>query len=153
MSSPFSVRFATRDDFEKWLPLWEGYNRFYGRSDATALPKQMTETTWNRFFVPSERMHALVAESQGELCGLAHYLFHRSTTMLAHTCYMQDLFTAESMRNTGVAKALTLAVYEQAKLAGSTKVYWQTHESNATAMSLYNKIAERLGFLVYRKQI
>ncbi|PJC95302.1 GNAT family N-acetyltransferase, partial [Janthinobacterium sp. BJB1] len=31
------------------------------------------------------------------------------------------------------------------------RVYWQTHETNTTAMRLYDTIAQKSGFLVYRK--
>src|SRR5215472_3595728 len=81
-SDKLSVRFATRGDFDKWLPLWDGYNAFYGRAGATALAREITERTWSRFFDACEPVHCLVAESGGELLGLAHYLFHRSTTMI-----------------------------------------------------------------------
>jgi GNAT superfamily N-acetyltransferase len=147
------IRFAVRDDYPQWLRLWEGYNQFYGRSGANALPDKITQTTWARFFDADEPMRALVAESDGQLLGLAHYLFHRSTTLIAPTCYMQDLFTTEASRGKGVGRALIDAVYEQARLAGSTRVYWQTHESNQVAMKLYDKVAERSGFLIYRKQV
>jgi hypothetical protein len=43
------------------------------------------------------------------------------------------------------------AVYERAAVAGTGRIYWQTHETNSTAMALYNKVAERSGFVVYRK--
>jgi GNAT superfamily N-acetyltransferase len=82
--------------------------------------------------------------------GMTHYLFHRSTTLINHSCYLQDLFTIESARGKGVARALIEAMREQAKIAKSERVYWQTHETNATAMKLYDKLAERTGFLVYR---
>jgi GNAT superfamily N-acetyltransferase len=139
------------NDYEQWLPLWVGYNAFYGRSGATALPAEVSDTTWKRFFEASEPMHALVAEQGGELVGLAHYLYHRSTTAIQPICYLQDLFTKEEARGQGVGRALIAEVYEQAKLAGSSRVYWQTHETNQTAMLLYDRIAERSGFLVYRK--
>ena len=147
------ARFVTPHDFAQWLPLWEGYNRFYGRSGATALPAEITQTTWKRFFDADEPMRALVAEDQGQLVGLAHYLFHRSTIMIERTCYLQDLYTLETSRGKGVGKALILAVYEQARTAGATRVYWQTHESNVNAMRLYDKVAQRSGFLVYRQSI
>jgi GNAT superfamily N-acetyltransferase len=146
-----SVRPVSPNDYEQWLPLWAGYNAFYGRSGATALSAEVSDTTWKRFFEASEPVHALVAERGGELLGLAHYLYHRSTTAIQPICYLQDLFTKEEARGQGVGRALIAEVYEQAKLAGSSRVYWQTHETNQTAMLLYDRIAERSGFLVYRK--
>jgi GNAT superfamily N-acetyltransferase len=151
MPSDFSIRFITPNDYNRWLPLWDGYNAFYGRSGPTALPLEITRMTWSRFFDAYEPVHALVAESNGRLLGLTHYLFHRSTISIAPVCYLQDLFTSEAARGKGVGRALINAVYEQAKLAGSNRVYWQTHETNHTAMQLYDKVAERSGFLVYRK--
>jgi GNAT superfamily N-acetyltransferase len=153
MSPSPTVRFVERADFPRWLPLWDGYNKFYGRAGPTALPVEITQTTWVRFFDPDEPMHALVAESDGRLVGLAHYLFHRSTIMLGPTCYMQDLFTAEAARGQGVGRALIEAVYAQARSAGAARVYWHTEETNATARRLYDQVAGNSGFIVYRKQI
>ena len=107
--------------------------------------------TWQRFFDAYEPVHALVAESHDVLLGLTHYLFHRSTTAIGPVCYLQDLFTSEAARGKGVGRALINGVYEQAKRAGSSRVYWQTHETNRTAMQLYDKVAEKSGFVVYRK--
>jgi len=98
-------------------------------------------------------VHALVAESGAQLLGLTHYLFHRSTTAIDPVCYLQDLFTSEAARGKGVGRALINGVYEQARRAGLPRVYWQTHETNHTAMLLYDKVAERSGFLVYRKML
>ena len=85
-------------------------------------------------------------KAAAQLLGLTHYLFHRSTTSIEPTCYLQDLFTNEAARGKGVGRALINGVYEQARLAGSPRVYWQTHETNRTAMQLYDKVAERSGF-------
>src|SRR5260370_1449194 len=138
MSGELTVRFVTRQDYDRWLPLWDGYNAFYGRSGVSALSPDITLTTWARFFDATEPVHGLVAEARGELLGLTHYLFHRSTTAIAPTCYLQDLFTSEPARGKGVGRALIHEVYEQAKLAGSPRVYWQTHETNLTARRLYD---------------
>jgi GNAT superfamily N-acetyltransferase len=151
MSGEPSIRFVTREDHRQWLPLWIGYNAFYGRSGKTALADEITAMTWARFFDAGEPVYGLVAERGGELLGLAHYLFHRSTTSIEPTCYLQDLFTAGAARGKGVGRALIDAVYEQARMAGSARVYWQTQETNLTAMRLYDAVAERSGFVVYRK--
>ena len=146
-----AVRGIGKHDYDQWLSLFAGYNAFYGREGATALPTEVIEMTWQRFFEPAEPVHALVAEHNGVLVGLAHYLFHRSTTQIQPTCYLQDLFTSEQARGAGVGRKLILAVYDRALASGSPRVYWQTHETNETAMRLYNQIGERSGFIVYRK--
>jgi GNAT superfamily N-acetyltransferase len=149
MTQDLLVRAVETRDLPEWEVLWEGYNTFYERT----VPAEITRTTWSRFFDAYEPVHALVAERAGRLLGLVHYLFHRNTTMIGPTCYLQDLFTVEAARGQGVGRALIQAVYERARTGGSTRVYWQTHETNRTAMALYDKVAERSGFLVYRKQL
>ena len=151
MSASLLVRPAVPSDYERWLPLWDGYNAFYGRSGVSALAPEITRMTWTRFFDAYEPMHALVAENGDRLVGLAHYLFHRSTTAMAPVCYLQDLFTDASTRGQGIGGALISEVYEYARQAGTSRVYWQTHETNRTAQALYDKVAERSGFIVYRK--
>lgn len=143
------IRLIRPNDFSGWLPLWEGYNAFYKRS----LPMEVSENTWKRFLDPHEQMFALVAEKDGQILGLVHFLYHRNTAMLNDVCYLQDLFTVEAARGQGIARALIMAVYEKAKDAGSTRVYWQTHETNEVAMALYDKVADKSGFIVYRKLI
>jgi len=152
MSDPI-VREIAKTDYVQWLPLWDGYNAFYERSGPTALPDDITATTWARFFDEMEPVHAIVAEQDGRLIGLAHYLFHRSTTAVGPVCYMQDLFTGAGARGQGVGRALIEAVYDRARIAGAGRVYWLTHETNRTAQFLYEKIAENPGAIVYRKDI
>ena len=153
MTDAINVRDVGPSDFDQWLPLWDGYNAFYKRTGPTALPMEVTRTTWTRFFDHYEPVHCLVAEASGNLVGLAHFIFHRSTTMLGPTCYLQDLFTNQAARGRGVGRTLISAVYERARSAGCTRVYWQTHESNTIAQRLYNTVAERSGFIVYRKDL
>jgi GNAT superfamily N-acetyltransferase len=147
------IRDIQSSDFDQWKPLWDGYNAFYGRKDETALPDAVTDMTWSRFFDSYEPMHALVAEQSGQLLGLVHFIFHRSTISIQPTCYLQDLYTIEASRGKGVGRGLIREVYRRAENARCGRVYWHTHESNATAMMLYDKVAEKSGFLVYRKML
>jgi GNAT superfamily N-acetyltransferase len=147
------IRPVQSGDFNRWKPLWDGYNAFYGRKEETALPEVVTNMTWSRFFDSYEPVHALVAEQSGHLLGIVHFIFHRSTISIQPTCYLQDLFTIEASRGKGVGRALILEVYRRAEAAGCGRVYWLTHETNSTAMKLYDKVADKSGFIVYRKTL
>ena len=150
MSNSILVRAIVPSDREQWLCLWNGYNAFYGRSGSTALAPEITQATWARFFDPYEPVFAFVAERDGRLVGLTHYLLHRSTTAIEPSVYLQDLFASPEARGLGVGRALIEAVYAYARTANIQRVYWQTHESNSTAMHLYDKLADKSGFIVYR---
>ncbi len=146
----FVVRPVDPDDLARWRPLWDGYNAFYGRVGPTALAEVVTRITWGRFLDPLEPVHALVAAAGGELVGLAHYLFHRSTILVEPTCYLQDLFTAPAWRGRGVAGALIDAVRARARSVGASRVYWHTQAANVTARRLYDRLAGPAEFVVYR---
>jgi GNAT superfamily N-acetyltransferase len=148
------IRAVAETDWEGWLPLWDGYNAFYERVGPTALPETVTRTTWARFLDPAEPVHALVAEADGgALVGLVHYLFHRTTTSIAPTCYLNDLFATPETRGTGVGRALIEAVYDRARQAGLARVYWLTHETNTVARRLYDRVSAKSGFIVYRTDV
>ena len=155
MTASVSVRPVTAADYAGWRPLWDGYNAFYGRFGATALPEHITASTWQRFLDPVEPMHCLVAQEEGSgaLLGLAHCVYHRSMTRIEPVCYLSDLFTREAARGRGIGRLLIEAVYEQARTASSSRVYWQTHEGNAAGRLLYDKVARHHGFIVYAKEL
>ncbi len=153
MTEKILIRPLQPSDFPRWKPLWDGYNAFYGRKGSKALPDAVTQMTWSRFFDAYEPVHALVADLEGQLIGLVHFIYHRSTISIGPTCYLQDLFTRESARGKGVGRALIQHVYKRAQQAACNRVYWLTHESNETAMKLYDKVAEKSGFIVYRKPL
>jgi GNAT superfamily N-acetyltransferase len=153
VSQNIHIRSVVREDWNQWLSLWDGYNAFYGREGPTALPLEITNTTWARFFDAYEPIHALVAESAGELLGLTHYLFHRNTIQIEPSCYLQDLFTLPAVRGRGVGRTLIEAVYERARVAGVKRVYWHTHETNLIAMRLYDQVAKKPGAVMYRREL
>ena len=153
MTTAVRIRPVQQADLAAWTPLWDGYNAFYGRVDHTALSPAITAVTWHRFFDSNEPVFALVAESAGRLVGLTHYLYHRSTTRIEPTCYLQDLFTAADVRGQGVGRALILGVYEAARAAGIHEVYWQTHETNGAGRVLYDKVARYAGYIVYEQEV
>ncbi len=153
MTASVVVRNAEPRDYQQWLLLWAGYCEFYERRGPTAVPQEVTDLTWQRFFDAYEPMHCLVAEQGDRLVGFTHYIFHRNTTMVGPTCYLQDLFAANDIRGTGAGRALIEGVYDCARAVGSTRVYWMTHETNAIAQRLYDRIAAKSGFIQYRKDV
>ena len=153
MTTAFTVRPIQESDFASWSPLWHGYNAFYGRANETALDPEITQATWLRFFDPNEPVFVFFSEYEGKIVGITHYLYHRSTTRLGLVCYLQDLFTEPALRGKGVGRALIYGVYEQAKLAKLSRVYWTTHETNASGRMLYDKVAKHAGFLIYGQEL
>jgi GNAT superfamily N-acetyltransferase len=142
-----AVRPLAAGDHDAWLPLWQGYQRFY----ETSIAPEVTQRTWERLLDPAEPMHALGAERDGELVGIVHYLFHRSTWTAGDYCYLQDLFVAEPARGSGAARLLIETVSAAAETAAAARVYWLTHETNARGRALYDKVATRTGFIHYRR--
>ncbi|MCU1257278.1 MAG: family acetyltransferase [Bryobacterales bacterium] len=141
------VRSLQGTDRAAWQTLWRAYQDFYH-----AAPHAETmELTWRRFHDPEQPIYALGADIDGRLVGIVHYLFHLSTWTPGPYCYLQDLYTAEDARNRGVGRALIEAVYDAAKRAGASRVYWLTRETNSVAIALYDKMADRPGFVQYRK--
>ncbi|NKL00459.1 GNAT family N-acetyltransferase [Rhizobium leguminosarum bv. viciae] len=133
-----------------WEPLWEAYQRFY----EVVIPPETTDLTWDRFHDPDEPMHALGAfDEDGRLVGIVHAIFHRSCWLPQWTCYLQDLYVDNSQRGLGIGAALIEAVADLARANGAGRLYWMTHETNATARRLYDRIAERSGFIQYRKPL
>jgi ribosomal protein S18 acetylase RimI-like enzyme len=134
-------------DRAAWEPLWQGYLTFYKAS----LTAEATDTTWRRLIDAAEPMQGLVALLEGEIVGIVHTVYHRSTWTIGDYCYLQDLFTSEAARGRGIGRALIEAVYERARANGASRVYWLTHESNTSAQALYDKVAARSGFIQYRQ--
>ena len=149
MAGETIVRPVRAGDRAAWNPLWQGYLTFY----RSGLAPEVTEATWQRFLDPMEPLYALVAERDGRLIGFTHYLLHRSTWAPVCYCYLEDLFVEPSVRGGGTGRALIAAVEAAARAAGASRLYWLTHETNETAQTLYNKVAERAGFIQYRKKL
>jgi GNAT superfamily N-acetyltransferase len=149
MTVSVAVRPITAADYAAWRPLWDGYNAFYGRAGETASAEPITQSTWQRFLDPAEPVFALVAEHEGRIVGLAHYLFHRSMTRVEQVCYLSDLFTLPAQRGLGIGRALIEAVYGAARAAGASRVYWQTQTTNTAGRALYDKVAKRAWFIIY----
>ncbi|MDD0997646.1 GNAT family N-acetyltransferase [Pseudomonas sp. TNT2022 ID1044] len=147
--SQIDIRQVTVGDHAAWLPLWRAYLRFYN----TELPDAVSQSTWQRMLDPNETTHAALAWADGKAVGMVHFIYHRSNWAIENACYLQDLLVTPEIRGTGVGRQLIEFVYATAKADGCNKVHWLTHETNTTAIQLYERIAERPGFIQFRKAI
>lgn len=147
--SPIKIRPVTADDHAAWLPLWQAYLRFYN----TELPEAVSQSTWQRLLDTREPTHGALAWNGDTAVGLVHFIYHRSNWSIENSCYLQDLLVTQACRGTGVGRQLIEFVYATAKADGCCKVHWLTHETNATAIQLYERIAERPGFIQFRQAL
>ena len=145
--SDIQIRPVTADDHRAWLPLWQAYLRFY----KTELAEGVSEVTWQRLLDPKEPTHSALAWVDGKAVGMVNFVYHRSNWSIRNACYLQDLIVAPEQRGTGIGRQLIEHVYATAKADDCDKVHWLTHETNATAISLYEQVAERPGFIQFRK--
>ncbi|OLP61081.1 GNAT family N-acetyltransferase [Xaviernesmea oryzae] len=141
------IRPLADEDFQSWLPLWKGYQTFYKVEIAEAVTRQ----TWQRLNDPDEPMGGALALVGGLAAGLVHFIMHRSCWTTGDYCYPQDLFVDPAFRKQGLGIKLIEHVFEVAERAACSRVYWLTQSSNATAMELYDKLAQRTDFVQYRK--
>lgn len=142
-----ALRPLAREDHDAWMPLWRGYQEFYKVNIAA----DVSATTFERLLDPKEPMNCTLAWQGSRAVGLVHYIQHRSTWTIGNYCYLQDLFTASDSRGTGIGRKLIEHVYDVAKKAGCARVYWLTHETNEVAMKLYDQVADKPGFVQYRR--
>lgn len=142
-----TLRPVSANDHAAWLALWQAYLRFY----ETELADEVSASTWQRLLDANEPTHSALAWVDGKAVGMVNWIYHRSNWSIENACYLQDLYVNTDQRGLGIGRQLIEHVYEVAKAANCIKVHWLTHETNATAIRLYEQVAERPGFIQFRK--
>ncbi len=142
------IRPLTAEDRDQWAEMWHAYLAFY----ETSVPDEVFDTTFERLLGDDPQdFSCFVAEQDGRLVGLTHYLFHRHAWKVEKVCYLQDLFARSEARGTGVGRALIQAVYDEADRQGAPSVYWLTQDFNHTARKLYDRIGTLTPFIRYNR--
>ncbi len=147
--STVQIRPVSAADNAAWFPLWQAYLRFY----ETELADEVSAVTWQRLLDPREPTHSALAWVDGKAVGMVNFIYHRTNWAVENACYLQDLYVDGNQRGLGIGRQLIEHVYAAATEANCCKVHWLTHETNATAISLYEQVAERGGFIQFRKPL
>lgn len=145
-SAKISIQSATQSDYMQWLPLWKRYQEFY-RVD---ISDNATQTTWTRFLTSHEPIYCAVAKYEGNIIGLVHYLFHRSTWEERDYCYLEDLYVNPDVRGKQIGRQLIEYVQQQARKRHASRLYWHTHETNQRGQRLYDWVAKKSGMIEYQ---
>ena len=146
--SSVTLRPVTTQDHAAWLGLWQAYLHFY----ESELTEEVSLSTWQRLLDPNEPTHSALAWVDGKAVGMVNFIYHRSNWSIGNACSLQDLYVDSTQRGLGIGRQLIEHVYAKAKADNCAKVHWLTHETNATAISLYQQVAERSGFIQFRKE-
>lgn len=142
------IRAIRPEDQADWKRLWTGYLEFYGRT----VSETVYQTSFQRLLSDEENeFHGLLAEVDGKVVGLVHYLFHRHMWSVENCCYLQDLFADPDKRGLGIGRALIEAVYAKADEAGAPSVYWLTQEFNYQGRMLYDRVGVKTPFIRYNR--
>jgi GNAT superfamily N-acetyltransferase len=131
-----TIRPITLSDKTRWLELFKEYVIFY----KSKVSDEQFELTWQRIH-SDFNMYGLIAELDGQIVGIAHYIFRPSTWDVEDFCYLEDLFVDPKVRGTGVGRALINELEKIATAKGSKRLYWTTATDNEVARKLYDKVA------------
>lgn len=145
---PLNIRPLMATDRPEWGRLWQGYLEFY----ETELPDDIYDVTFARNLDANRtQQRCLVADQNGRLVGLVHYIFHPHNWRAEDVCYLQDLYADPTVRGQGIGRALIQAVYKAADDAGCPSVYWMTQEFNYLGRILYDKVGLKTPFIKYTR--
>ncbi|WIY24090.1 GNAT family N-acetyltransferase [Parasedimentitalea psychrophila] len=149
MTGQVLIRALRADDRPDWAAMWCDYLAFY----ETEVSQAIYDSTFARLIGEDPQdFSCFIAEQDGEIIGLTHYLFHRHSWTLDNTCYLQDLYASPKCRGTGVGRALIEAVYGAADVKGNGSVYWLTQDFNQTARRLYDRVGKQTPFIRYQRK-
>ena len=136
------VRDAEPPDRADWQRLFLDYGVFY----ETEFGAPVLDGVWSWLMEPAHEVKAVVAESDGELIGFAHYRRLADTFTAMPAYFLDDLYTTPGARGRGVGAALIAAVRER---AGGAQVRWITAADNTRAQGLYDRVARRATWVTY----
>lgn len=147
MNNTIQIKAFATHDHSQWLDLWQQYQLFYQANIASEVSQQ----TWKKLTDDCcTHIYGFAAMQGNQMVGIVHVIEHDSCWTLQPYAYLQDLFVLPIFRGQGIARQLIEQVYAHAMHRQCDRVYWLTHENNQVAQQLYDKVAQKTGFIQYK---
>jgi len=129
------IRSVRRDELDQGLPLFAGYQRFYGVDQPD---DDRNRVFFARFVAPSDDGLLLGAWLDRAMVGFACIYWTFSSVSATEIALMNDLFVAEGARGRGIGRALIDEAAAGARRRGLLHLEWFTAPDNTTAQRVYD---------------
>ncbi len=143
------IRPVAPGDRAAWQELFRAYGVFY----ETDFTDEVFDGVWAWLLDPAHEVSALVAEANGDLVGFAHIRRLSDTFTAGPAWFLDDLYVIPERRGQGIARDLIERVARDGGAAGGGTLRWITAADNTTAQKLYDRIATRMTWVVYEREL
>jgi len=134
------LRDARRGDVADLLRLIRDLARYEKAEDQVKADAQQLAAT---LFGEGATAHAMVAEQDGLIVGLAIYFFNYSTWQGRNGLYLEDLFVEPEQRGAGIGKALLARLAALAVERDCGRFEWSVLDWNTPAIDFYEGLGAR----------
>ena len=137
MPEPIYLRAATADDVPTIFVLIQALAEYEKLAHAvTGTPEALGE----HLFGSRRYAEVVLAETAGNVAGLALFFYNYSTFLTKPGIYLEDLFVLPEYRQLGIGKALLLYLAKRAIAEDCGRLEWSVLDWNAPAIAFYEKI-------------
>ncbi|WP_109301688.1 GNAT family N-acetyltransferase [Aquimarina sp. AU474] len=136
----YIIRDAIAQDMDQVLDLIQELATFENEPDAVEVT---TEDLIREGFGNNPLFHCFVAEVDQQIVGIA-LVYFRFSTWKGRSLHLEDLIVKESMRGTGLGRALYTEVLKYGQSKGVRRVEWVVLDWNKNAIDFYEKSGAKL---------
>jgi GNAT superfamily N-acetyltransferase len=135
--TPTTIRPVEPSDLPGLLALLRAKAAFDGSPDTL---RATVESLRDALFRPAPLAHALVAEVEGRLVGMATYYAIFSSFIAKPGLWLDDLYVEEDARGQGIGQALMEQLCGVAMRGGCCRVDWHVSAFNPRGIAFYRRI-------------
>ena len=135
MNNLYIIREALKIDMPKVLKLIQELADFEKEPDAVEVTVDQLERDG---FGPSKAFTCFVAETEGDIVGMA-LVYFRYSTWKGKTVHLEDLIVRNNLRGSGIGSALYTQVIKYAQNQGVKRLEWVVLDWNEDAIKFYER--------------